>query len=59
LLVLGTASAVGDGVTNDALACGSAAAEVRYRKRCLTPRETLDPRYTTIREDSLVWFFKG
>jgi omega-amidase len=36
-LVLGTAGTATDDATNDALACGNVPAEVRYRKRCLTP----------------------
>ena len=36
-LILGTAGPTEDSATNDALACGNTSAEVRYRKRWLTP----------------------
>jgi len=39
-LILGTAGPTADAATNDALACGNTSAEVRYRKRCLTPLDT-------------------
>lgn len=36
-LILGTGSRHGGGISDDSLACGAVSAEVRYRKRCLTP----------------------